>query len=83
MEVLHQVTKAYPIGDFKVAVEFDFGDENGIYDCRSLLKDKYWAKLADSEFFNTAHAEYGTIVWSDNIDVAPESVWENCTFLKT
>ena len=33
-------------------------------------------RLTDERFFNTVRADYGTIVWDDNIDVAPESVWE-------
>lgn len=77
MELLHIVTKAIPSGNFDIDVEFDTG-ECGVFNCAYLTKDPYWARLADPAFFKTAHAEYGTIVWDDNIDVAPESVWKRC-----
>lgn len=76
MEVLHIVTKAIPQSGMKVAVEFD-GGERGLYDCSRLAEDPYWACLKNPAFFKTARAEYGTIVWDNNIDVAPESVWED------
>ena len=82
MELLHIVTKAIPSGDFDIEVEFDTG-ERGVFNCEYLVKDPYWTLLADPAFFKTAHAEYGTIVWNDNIDVAPESVWERTVKLKT
>lgn len=76
MELLHIVTKAVPQSGLKVAVEFDTG-ERGIYDCSRLIEDPYWACLKNPSRFRTARAEYGTIVWDGNIDVAPESVWED------
>ena len=76
MEVLHIVTKAKPLRGLKIAVEFD-GGEKGVYDCTRLTGDDYWSRLKDPKFFKTARAEYGTIVWDDNIDVAPESVWRD------
>ena len=81
MELLHIVTKAIPSKNLDVEVEFDTG-ECGVFNCAYLTKDAYWARLADPKFFNTAHAEYGTIVWSDNIDVAPETVWERAVLSK-
>ena len=81
MEQLHYVTNAVPCGRQKIRVEFDTG-EKGIFDCSYLIADPYWQKLKEEKFFNTARAEYGTIVWDDNIDVAPESVWERSCIIK-
>ena len=78
MEQLHFVTKAVPRGGYDVAVQFDTG-ETGVFNCKYLTADPYWGRLKDQKFFSTARAEYGTIVWDDNIDVAPESVWERCS----
>jgi len=77
MELLHSITKATPLDGLKVRVEFDGGETVGIYDCAPLTKNAYWARLLQPEFFKTARAEYGTLVWNDNLDVAPESVWED------
>jgi len=70
------VIKATPRADYKVDVVFKNGT-TGIYDCRPLLSDAFWAPLKDKSFFNLVHAECGTLVWNDDIDVAPESVWED------
>jgi len=75
MEQLHFVTKAVPCGEYDVEVQFDTG-ETGVFNCEYLTADPYWSCLKDRRFFNTARAEYGTIVWDNNIDVSPESVWE-------
>lgn len=32
--------------------------------------------MANWELLNTT--EYGTLVWPDDIDIAPEDVWERC-----
>jgi len=77
MELLHAITKATPLDGLKIRVEFDDGACTGVYDCEPLTRDAYWARLLDPDFFKTARAEYGTLVWNDNIDVAPESVWED------
>lgn len=77
MELLHIVTKAIPRGNMDVEVHFDTG-EKGVFNCAYLLDFPYWKRLSSPAFFNTARAEYGTIVWDDNIDVAPEAVWERC-----
>ena len=81
MEQLHFVTEAAPCGKWNVKVRFDTG-ETGIFNCEYLTADPYWARLKDLDFFNTARAEYGTVVWDDNIDVAPESVWERSNILR-
>ena len=75
MEQLHFVTEAVPCGGYNIRVVFDTG-ETGVFDCEYLTTDPYWSGLKDAALFNTARAEYGTIVWDGNIDVAPESVWE-------
>lgn len=52
--------------------------ENGstaILDLSGIEGQGPWAKLQDSAFFEHAHAAFGTIVWPDGIDLAPEEVW--------
>ena len=69
------VIAAKPMADYRVAVKFKSGDE-GVYDCRYLLKDDYWAALRNEKFFKQVKAEYGTLCWPGDIDVPPESVWQ-------
>ena len=79
MDLLHIVTKATPQANYRMRVEFDTG-EQGVFDCAYLLSDSFWKPLEDENFFRKGHAECGTIVWDDVIDVAPESVWERTKF---
>lgn len=38
-----------------------------------------WAKLKSPAFFRQVRAECGTLCWPEDIDVAPESVWEDAS----
>ena len=79
MEQLHFITDAETCGGYNVRVRFDTG-EIGVFNCEYLMADPYWSGLKNEALFKTARAEYGTIVWDGNIDVAPESVWERSRF---
>lgn len=66
---------ARPLPDYKVAVVFNNG-QSGIFDCKYLLNYEASASLADYGIFNQVRAEHGTLCWPNDIDVAPETVWE-------
>ena len=66
---------AKPLDDYKVAVVFNNG-QRGVFDCRYLLDYEISASLADYSLFKQARAEHGTLCWPNDIDVAPETVWE-------
>ena len=78
MRELHSVIAAKPLDGMQVKVVFDNG-VSGIFDCAYLLKDPYWAKLESPAFFRQVKAECGTLCWPEDIDVPPESVWEDVT----
>ena len=75
MDSLHDIIAAEPRADYKVRVTFDT-EETGVFDCSGYLAHPYWKRLADPAFFRLVRAEYGTLVWPDDIDIAPEDVWE-------
>lgn len=66
---------ATPLDDYKVAVVFNNG-QRGIFDCKYLLDYAIRAPLADYSLFNQVRVEHGTLCWPNDIDVAPEAVWE-------
>ena len=76
MKEYSTVKRAVPISDHEVHVVFDTGD-SGVFDCRPYFSDPYWKRLADPAFFRLVRVEFGTLVWPDDIDMAPEDVWEN------
>lgn len=75
MKTYAPVVSARPLPDFRVKVVFDTGT-SGVFDCKPLLSDPFWKRLSDPAFFRLVRAEYGTLVWPEDIDIAPEDVWE-------
>lgn len=47
------------------------------FDCTELLNDKVYSPLHNISFFRQAQALYGTVRWSDEIDIAPEYLYEH------
>ena len=76
MNELHSVIEAEPLDGMQVRVVFDNG-VSGIFDCSYLVKYPYWAKLSSPAFFRQVKAECGTLCWPEDIDVPPESIWED------
>ena len=58
----------------------DFADgSTRLYDALPLLSRKYFEKLNALPFFMRAHASFDTVAWDDDIDIAPEHLYENST----
>ena len=47
------------------------------FDCMELLDDKVYSSLHSMSFFRQAQALYGSVRWSDEIDIAPEYLYEH------
>ena len=76
MNEFHSVIEAEPLNGMQVKVVIDNG-VSGTFDCTYLLKDPYWAKLESPAFFRQVKAECGTLCWPEDMDMSPESVWED------
>jgi hypothetical protein len=65
-------------GDFKVYVEFNDGFK-GIIDFMELLAQEHseWVReLLDPALFNTIRLEFFTLCWDNDMDFAPEYLYE-------
>ena len=69
------VRKAAAVDDHRVDVVFADGSR-ALVDFSDIIGDGPWARLADPTFFKLAHASYDTVIWTEEVDVAPEDVWE-------
>lgn len=69
------VAAVEPRRDWSLLLTF-VGGEKKLYDARPLLEDKCFEPLKDIGFFMLARVEYHTVVWNDDIDLAPEHLWE-------
>ena len=61
--------------DYTLLITFSGGIQR-IYDARPLLEKPLFAALKCLPFFLRARAAYGTVIWNDDIDIAPEHLYE-------
>lgn len=72
------VVDVTPQKDYTLLLTFEDG-KKGLYDATSLLKEEIFEPLNSLPVFLSARAEDGTVVWNDDLDIAPEYLYENCT----
>ena len=60
-------------------MEIVFHDgKRGVFDMKPLIDKPIYRKLKSRSYFVTAHVEGGTVVWDDDVDIAPEILYESC-----
>lgn len=65
-------------GDYTLLITFTGGVQK-CYNATELLQKPIYAPLRDLSFFKKARVECGTVVWNDDIDIAPEYLFETST----
>ncbi|MBR2957057.1 MAG: DUF2442 domain-containing protein [Clostridia bacterium] len=66
--------------DYTLLLTFADGTKK-LYNARPLLEKAIYAQLKNLSFFLDAKAECGTVVWNDDIDIAPEHLYECSDFV--
>lgn len=64
-----------PNDDFTLLITFS-GGERKVFDCKPLLSRAVFAPLHNPAFFMLAKASCGTVIWNDDVDIAPEHLYE-------
>ena len=63
--------------DYTLIVRFSTGEQK-VFNAIPLIENGgVFAKLSDINLFLQAHVDYGTVVWNDALDIAPEYLYEN------
>ena len=62
--------------DYTLFLHFADG-KTGAFNAAPLLEKPIYKSLQSPDFFLTAHVECGTVVWSDEVDIAPEYLYEH------
>ena len=71
------VTDVEPREDFTLILTFA-GKKKRLFDCkRHLFSKSYAQRLKDTNFFMQARVDHQTVVWADDLDIAPEYLYEN------
>jgi len=80
MPMLLDVITIRPGPDFQLDLEFQNG-EHRRFDARPLLAIKPWTRIASSSVFNLVRVDYCTAVWRGEIDIAPETLYDDSVAL--
>lgn len=69
------VKEVLPKEDYTLLITFADGSKK-VYNARPLLGKAIYSSLKNIDFFLCAKAECGTVVWNDDVDIAPEHLYE-------
>lgn len=69
------VKEVQPKDDYTLILTFADGSKK-VYNARPLLEKALYTRLKSLAFFLGAKADCGTVVWNDDIDIAPEHLYE-------
>lgn len=72
--MLLDVVKVETENDYKLTLTFENGEIRE-FDCKPILKDKPFDSIANIFIFRQARVEYGTVVWPNEVDIAPETLY--------
>jgi len=75
MQPLLDVINVEPKSDYTLLLEFENG-ERRCFDMAPLLAKKPFCQIKSTPVFMLARVEYGTVVWPDRIDIAPETLYD-------
>jgi hypothetical protein len=74
--MLVDVVKVSPNADFQLDLVYANGEQRR-FDMRPLLSIKPWDRIANPQIFKLVRADYGTVVWPGEIDIAPETLYDD------
>jgi hypothetical protein len=60
--------------DYEIALTFANGEQKQ-FDMKQLLTIKPWNRLLENNLYQQIRIDYGTLVWGDSIDIAPETLY--------
>ena len=69
-----EVKSVEPLADFKLLVQFVTGERRR-FDVKPLLGYPVYQRLSNEGYFYRARVENGTVVWDEQCDVSPDSLY--------
>lgn len=72
--MLLDIIDVKPQDNFLLWLKFENGEEKE-FDCKPLFEKKPFQILSDKQFFKKVKLGFGTVVWSDEIDISPDTLY--------
>jgi hypothetical protein len=69
------VEEVKPVGNLRLSVRFADGISGEVHLKESHLRGVF-ERLRDPAFFRQVHCEHGFVQWPDDIDLAPDAMYE-------
>ena len=69
-----RVVEVLALDDYKLLLTFN-NKEKRIFDASKLLGFKAFKPLNNIEFFKSVSVKYGTVVWANDIDYCPDTLY--------
>jgi hypothetical protein len=78
--MLIDVISVHALPEFHLDLEFKNGERRR-FDMSPLLTMKPWNRVATPALFDRVRVDYGTVVWPGEIDIAPETLYDDSVAL--
>ena len=72
---MESVIRVLPRDNFLLELWFNTG-EHRLFDMAPYLDRGVFIKLKDPEKFKQAYVAFDTVCWPDNLDIAPETLYD-------
>ena len=72
------ITAVVPQDNYILHLTFENGEQKYL-DMKPYLHRGVFKELADKNIFNTAYVSFDTVAWKNEVDLAPEILYEKST----
>lgn len=71
-----RVKAVVPTDEYQLRMKFTNG-EIGVFDCSQLLNFGVFREFQDIAYFKRASVAHGTVVWPNEQDICPDTLYED------
>ena len=75
--MLVDVMSVRPLPGYRLELTFEDG-KCGVFDVSPLLDKGVFKRLTNKAVYDAVRVENGTVVWPGDLDIAPETLYEEC-----
>jgi len=69
-----RVKTVRPLANYQLLLRFTNNEEK-VFDMAPYLNDGVFTALKNEALFTKAHINWGTVVWNDDVDMSPDTLY--------